>query len=655
MIAVIALALQVGAARYAAMPGVDSLPRDPVVDSLRRAETKFLVAWRREWLVGRREGPTYQRLASVHCHYDGSWQSGAPNIIRSDESSRSFCPIWFALDDSLPSDESRGVDTSLGMEARQRMRQARAEIIERFAAAARMRPDNPWLMGQLVRLSIDQDDGARALAAARACRASRPWCLLLEGYAHQSAGRVALADTVFMRALDAMTAADRCAWTSVAPLLDDRARGAYEKLDCSARDSVDAKFWWLADPLYIEPGNARRAAHFARKVLVRLHAALTMDERWDWRRKYGGDALALMIVRYGWPAHLYWAGYHEDGGHFDWLGFRDSAVNVAPEYSLPRFQTTPSWSAVLDPGTLSADDWSRFAPRQGYGAVEWENDRWPVEHWARDAGPIVELPEQTVVFRRDSDALVAIGLDLPQRYFGASPVQYEAAIIATRDPTDRPVPSRESIQVDARRTTILTSSLPARPQLVSAELVPAAGAPGLAARARRAIHPQAPLSTLADGQLAISDLLLFEPSAAATDAPPTSATSAIDLMLGSLTLTQSRVGIFWETYGVAPADTVEVTIHIASKGKPGFLKRLGASIGIGNADGGEMSVSWREPRIGQREGLTWAGDVPIQARSVVFDISRLRNGRYTVEITIARAGVPAVSARREITIARQGS
>jgi hypothetical protein len=68
-----------------------------------------------------------------------------------------------------------------------------------------------------------------------------------------------------------------------------------------------------------------------------------------------------------------------------------------------------------------------------------------------------------------------------------------------------------------------------------------------------------------------------------------------------------------------------------------------------------MSVSWREPRIGQREGLTWAGDVPIQARSVVFDISRLRNGRYTVEITIARAGVPAVSARREITIARQGS
>lgn len=649
MIGALALALQLAA--YARMPGVDSIPRDATVDSLRKAETRFLMAWRREWLVGRRTSPTYQRLASLHCHYDGSWQSGAPNIIRSEQSSRSYCPIWFAVDDSLPSDESKGgVDASLNAESRRLMRRARGDLIERFRAAARSRPDNAWLMGQLVRLAVDQDDVALALETAGECSASRPWCLLLEGYANHEAGRAARADSTFQRAVAAMNPGDRCAWTSVATLLDARARAAYERIDCAARDTIDATFWWLADPLYIEPGNARRAEHYARNVLVRLHAALTVDERWDWRPKYGGDALATMIVRYGWPSNLFWAGYREDGGHFEWLGFRDSSVNVAPEYALPRFHTTPPWRAVLDPGSPTASDFSRLAPRQGYGAVEWENDYWPPELWARNAGPIVDLPGQTVLFRRDNDALIAIGLDVPQRYFGAAPVPYDAAVVVARDPTDRWIPSRESLLLDGRQTTVLTSPLSPRAQLVSAELAPADGAPGIAVRARRGVHPPAPLSALADGEIATSDPLFFRP--AEGELPPTTAKGAIDRMLGSLRLTGDRVGVFWETYGVAPADTVDVTLRISRSAKPGFFRRLGASIGVVNAEGGEIGVTWREPRIGQREGLSWAGDVPIQARSLVFDVSRLRNGTYYVELTVARRGAAPAITRREVTIAR---
>jgi hypothetical protein len=71
-----------------------------------------------------------------------------------------------------------------------------------------------------------------------------------------------------------------------------------------------------------------------------------------------------------------------------------------------------------------------------------------------------------------------------------------------------------------------------------------------------------------------------------------------------------------------------------------------------NAEGGEIGVTWREPRIGQREGLSWAGDVPIQARSLVFDVSRLRNGTYYVELTVARRGAAPAITRREVTIAR---
>lgn len=645
------LALQIGAAPYAAMPGVDSVPPDPVADSLRAAESRFMIAWRREWMLSSRRRASYLRLASLHCHHDGSWQSGAPNLIRSAQSSRSFCPIWFALDDSLTNDEGDGIDGSLTPESRQKMRAERERLLGQFQQAVSRNPSNPWLVGQLVRLAVDQDWMPVARAAARDCSAARAWCLLLDGYANHAAGRIAAADSAFQRAAAAMNPAERCGWTSIAMVLDARARGAYERLDCAQRDSVNASFWWLADPLYIEPGNARRAEHYARKVLVALHAGLTHDERWDWRPRYGGDALATMIIRYGWPSSLYWAGFREDGGHFEWLGFRDSAVNVAPEYALPRFSTTPPWRAVLDPSTLTTADWSGFAPRQGYGAIEWENDAWPVEHSRRASGPVLDLPEQMVMFRRDNDALLAIAFDLPQRFFrpGTS-TQYDAAIIAARDPSDRWVPSRTSIVIDGRGTTVLMSPLAARAQIISAELAPADGATGLAARVRRAVQPPPPLSVLPAGETAISAPLFFRPD---TDGdPPTTAAAAITRMLGSLTITEPRVGVYWETYGIAPGDTVDVAIRIGNREHRGFLRRLGATLGVVDAESGGIGIRWREPRIGRRDGLTWAGDIPIQARSLVFDVSRLRPGRYTVEVSVARAGATPVVSEREIVIAR---
>jgi hypothetical protein len=638
-------------ASYATMPGVDSLPRNPLSDSLRIAEARFLNTWRREWMVGRRGQATYIRLAALHCHHDGSWQSGAPNIIRG-ESARSFCPTWLAAEDSLPADEGRdGIDASLSEEGRRNVRRARGALIARFDAAFRRHPEDPWLVGQLVRLAIDQQESATALRAARACAAPRPWCVLLEGYVHHADGRVQVADTIFARAVSLMRPTDRCAWTSIAPLLDARARAAYERVDCAARDSIHAAFWWLADPLYIEPGNARRAEHFARLVRVRLHAALNADERWDWRKRYSGEALASMIVRYGWPSNLYWAGYREDGGHFSWLGFKDDAINVAPEYTLPRFHTTPPWSAVLDPSTLTADDWANFAPRIGYGALDWENDRWPREHWPRTLGPVLEVADQTVFFRRDNDALMAIGLDVPQRFIApGSRVPYDAAIVAARDPTDRWVPSRESIVLDGTGTTVLVSPISARAQVVSAELAPADAGPGMAARARRAVHPPPPLSVLGERELAISDPLFFR--AADLTEPPSNASIAVGRMYGSRHIGDRRIGVFWEVYGATRDDTVETSIRLASIDKPGLMRRLGSSLGILDEVSSELTMTWREPGLGRPEALMFAGDVAIQARGVVLDVSRLRPGNYMVEISLTRQGSAPAVTRRDIRITR---
>ena len=650
MISLVAgLVLQVGA--YGAMPGVDSVPRDAVTDSLRIAETRYMLAWRKEWLTNRRGKATYVRLASLHCHHDGSWQSGAPNIIRSKDSNRSFCPVWFPVDDSLPSDESEGVDASLSEEGRRAMRRQRSELINRFDVAAKANPANPWIAGQLVRLAVDQRDFTLALSAARACAAARAWCLLLEGYADHSAGRIARADSIFLKAAAAMRERDRCEWTAVGLLLEPRSRAAYERLDCAARDSIDATFWWLGDPLYLEPGNARRAEHFARQVMVRLHAAVGIDERWDWSQRSGADALAAMIIRYGWPSHLYWAGYYEDNGHFEWLGWRDNAINVAPEYALPRYHSAPSWSAVLDPATLSSADGGRFAPRLGYGAIDWENDYWPPESALRPLGPVLDLPEQLVVFRRDNDALLAIGMNVPQKFFAPGQrIQYDAAVILARDPTDRWVPSRESVMLDGKGTTVLVSPLAPRAQILSAELVPADAAQGLAVRVRRAVHPPAPLSVLKDGEVALSDPLFYRPGDAAE--PPANAAEAVGRMFGSLAFNEPRVGLFWESYGIAPGDTADIAIRVVSNDRPGFLRRLGSTVGLAEANAGELTISWREPRPRKTETVIWAGDVPIQSRGVVLDVSRLRPGRYTVEVTVSKLRSAPVTVRRDVSFGR---
>jgi hypothetical protein len=185
---------------------------------------------------------------------------------------------------------------------------------------------------------------------------------------------------------------------------------------------------------------------------------------------------------------------------------------------------------------------------------------------------------------------------------------------------------------------------------VSAELVPADAAPGLAARARRAVHPPQPLSVLQAGEIAISDPLFFRPGE--DSLPPAEVQAAIAKMFGSLSLSEKRIGVFWETYGVAPADTVDITLRFISMDRPGLLRRLGARVGVGEVGSGEMSMRWSEPRLGRRDGLTWVGDVPVQARAVVLDVSRMREGRYTVEIATSKRGAEQAVTRREIVIVR---
>src|SRR5205814_1111067 len=168
-----------------------------------------------------------------------------------------------------------------------------ATLLRTLDSVAAAVPESPWVAGQRVRLSADQGEMDRADRVARSeCPLEGAFCAMLVGYVGVSRGKSAEADEAFGRAMQRMTAEERCAYLDIRSLLDDPGRSAYTKLSCADRDRVNARYWWLSDPLFAQPGNERLVAHLFRNTLVQLHSALTIDERFDWRVEYGAGATA---------------------------------------------------------------------------------------------------------------------------------------------------------------------------------------------------------------------------------------------------------------------------------------------------------------------------------------------------------------------------
>ena len=103
-------------------------------------------------------------------------------------------------------------------------------------------------------------------------------------------GNFAAADSAFSLALNSMPDSTRCHWLNLAPLLDDDLRDDYKKLTCSQREVADARIWWVADPLYMTPGNERRTEHYSRV----LYTALEHDAANTYGFSWGGDLAELI-------------------------------------------------------------------------------------------------------------------------------------------------------------------------------------------------------------------------------------------------------------------------------------------------------------------------------------------------------------------------
>lgn len=162
-------------------------------------------------------------------------------------------------------------------------------------------PSHPRAAGFLIRYLIESDRAREAVAAARthAWAAERSaGSLLLVGLALHYAGDFAAAEAVFDSARTASGPEERERLDDLTVLLEPRERGRYARLSEEERTRYHDRFWALADPSLLEPGNERRSGHYARHGWVRIFSeAPRVRGAISWGRDH-----EEILLRYGLPA-----------------------------------------------------------------------------------------------------------------------------------------------------------------------------------------------------------------------------------------------------------------------------------------------------------------------------------------------------------------
>lgn len=579
---------------------------------------------------------------------------------------QSVCPNWlppkeYYLSQAGLGDEREWIDNALEFSNRPRVAAERRALIQQLRPSVAAVPHDSVLIGQYVRMLIDNREFAAAQTAAEECGASKSWCLALKGFVLHKTGAIAEAQTAYAASLAAQSAQQRCAFTRIGALLDAELRDSYAKMSCAQQDSINQTVWWLADPLWTVDGNDRLTEQYSRKITIALHAALERDERYNWTRMGGGDALAEMIERFGWMSYAGTTGGPASvmfpttergayGGYPKNLEEKIAARRVGGfkttyEYSIGRVHLVPPLQMLRDPYSITNDDWSLNAP----SGTNWDDtfNWWPEEHYA-PVHPLIKFREQQTAFlRRQDNALIAFSTalantDIDRRLGDSVP----AAIAVSKDPQSIEVFGRKRVGAQDRLTFL--APLPAAPALVSVE-VPWGDKGERGARTRFAVKPPPPLSVMKPGDVAISDPLILAVRGG-TISLPNFADSAVAFMNGSTALAvgSREMGVYWETYGIAAGDTVEITVGVQRKGG-GVLDRVSSAVGALSSSNGLVSASWFEPQPGHAVRNV-GGAVPIQMRSLILNITALPVGTYTLEVSAKRRGSDTAKGSREFTI-----
>jgi len=482
-------------------------------------------------------------------------------------------------------------------------RVARDSLLARLTAAAERVPGDGWVAGQRVRYLVEAGRTGDALAAARGCRAERWWCLALEGFAAHAAGDYLPAEGAFTAALAAMPEDERRDWTDLTPVLPAGDVGGYRRLRGAERAAAERRFWWLADPLWMDTANDRRTEHGARLVFDRLQERARTTERIAW-----ADDLRQILIRYGWPT-----GWEKIRPRMHQTG---PDVSVVTHYASKSWEFIPRFRAVAPGAELPADTWELDA-RQSHTTYS-----------PRYAAGFGELDHQVAVFRRGAGHAVvaAYGMKADSVAPGA-PVR--AGLVLAPDDSAEPV---RAIARGVGPSGFLRADAAFPKAIVSVEARAGADS-GRVERARYAIT----LERASAGGVAISDVLLLADPAAR---PATLDEAAPLARPGTRLRAGERMGLFWEMYRAPDGpETLRISLALARRASGG-VRRVAERIGLADA-GTPVRVRWTEE----------AGGAGLLSRATTVALpATLAPGEYLLEVTVQPPGGPAVTATRAVTI-----
>jgi hypothetical protein len=478
------------------------------------------------------------------------------------------------------------------------IRRARAELLRDLEQASTALPGDDWIIGQRIRYLIEAHDTG-SIVVARRCKATKWWCAALVGLALHVNGDFAGADSAFSVALAGMPSLTRCHWMDLSPLLDGDVRGTYKKMTCEQRETANARIWWLADPLYMTPGNERRTEHYSRV----LHTALESDASNTYGLSWGGD-IAELILRFGWaekwtqdpPQSFYTTSVPLIMGHEREPGFHFFTTKQPPD----------SLAVVADSlfEVVQSSPPEQYAP--GYARA--------FEH----------LDAQVARFRRGDSTEIVAAYDVSGDTLFARK-SFAAGLIAMGD--ESTAPSKTEVAESPARN-VMTLSTAWKSQLIGVELLSKDSA---GAARYRSGFTEIPLDS---AKISVSDLLFVD---GGPSLPTDLGEAASRAHGGTIFSRDTKVGLFWELYGKTPLDRALPISLTITPIEEGFFRRAFRVLRI-VPKATPLNIRWQE---------NGASGV-LSARSVLLDLSLLPAGKYAVKLAVGN--YPTAVASRVIEL-----
>jgi hypothetical protein len=257
--------------------------------------------------------------------------------------------------------------------------------------------------------------------------------------------------------------------------------------------------------------------------------------------------------------------------------------------------------------------------------------------------PQMRITQEVAFLRRQHGVIIATSTDLRATAFRT----LDARLVVTR---------RADTVVRVTRThwtrgapLVLVDSIASLPGvarvILGTESSSRNATPG-AGEARLDIDPPPPLAGFTG--TAISDPVLL---VAPMEGELSSETArALAVMAPSATVAVgSSIGVYWETYGLSPFDSVDIAVWIERTTVQSRLRRLAVSLNIAANLNAPVVVRWSESRAA-RSAYVIGGRVPIVARSLVLDASKLIKGDYRLEIAVKSPAWDAIRSYKNITV-----